>query len=72
MKPGLGRMLLGLGLSAVAGVISLASYSAAGPGDSYVMWSGGMAIGGFWAVLGFYQWMRYEVAVRHHRSSYRY
>jgi len=73
MKPGLGRMLAGLALAAVAGLISLATYSAAGPGDSYVVWTGGMAIGGFWAVGGMYRWIRYEAAVRRLGGSpYRY
>ena len=72
MKPGLGRMFLGLGLATIAGLISLATYSSAGPGETYVVWSGAMAVGGFWAVLGLFRWMRYETAVRRGRSSYRY
>ena len=72
MYPGVGRMLAGIGLAAVAGLLSLAGQSAAGPGETYIVWTGGMLVGGLWAVSGFIRWMRYEAAVRRAgRSLYR-
>ena len=64
MNPGVGRMLAGIALAAVAGLLSLAGQSAAGPGETYVVWTGGMLVGGLWAASGFVRWMRYEAAVR--------
>ncbi len=72
MYPGVGRMLAGIGLAAVAGLLSFAGQSAAGPGETYIVWTGGMLVGGLWAVSGFIRWMRYETAVRRAgRSLYR-
>ena len=60
MYPGLGRLLLGLLVAAVGGGVTLASYAAASGGGTYVVWWGLIAFGGFMALQGVVEMVRFS------------